>query len=152
MARLMLGFVVLTAVFGCSSSVETRASQLEIQFVDSRLFDDELQSALARGYDQVTVRFAGSDVTLNRIPERIDHWLYLVSKRYDGTVDVEVDPEVAGGRGIGVGSVVSLAVGAYSSLMERIYYRPARNYNIIVYHAPGDARVTRVVFARRPAE
>jgi hypothetical protein len=131
----------------CASSAPAPPSQL--QFLDSELFDEQLHDSLDYGHGQVVVRLAGSDVTVNQIPERLDLWFAAVARRYKGQVEVLPDPDLPTGRGL-TDMAVSFVVGTYKVVRDRVRYSAARGYDAKVFFAPADGAITRIVFTRRP--
>lgn len=121
----------------------------QLTFVDSKIFDDQLSTSLAAEHPIVTITFVGTDVTVNRIPERLDTWLYVLVDRYEGQIQMTPDPSATMGKGI-EGVAVGLAIGAYKFATERLYYRPIGNYNATVYFIPASGAITRIVFQHKP--
>lgn len=142
-----LALLLAACLAGCAGSGPPPPSYL--RFVDSRIFDDQLQDSLAQDYDSVTVAFEGSDVTVNNLPERLDAWLYNLQNRYDGKVEFIQDRD-AGAVGKGLeGLAVMAAVGAFKLAKDRLHYRSLQYYDAAVYYQRGTGAVTRVVFLRK---
>src|SRR5262245_49940838 len=104
-----------TLLAGCASDPPGQPQQLN--FVDSKLFDDQLHDALATDAPTVTVNITGEGVTVNRIPERLDTWVYLLVDRYEGKIQMVPDPSATVGKGI-EGIAIGLAIGAYTFASE----------------------------------
>ena len=155
--RVLARISMLLALLSCAS--DPPPPPMQLNFIDSKLFDDQLHDALAAGPSSVTVSFTGEDVTVNRIPERLDVWLYLLVDRYEGKIQMTPDPSAAMGKGL-EGLAVGLAMGAYefgkiqdaSTLLstERLFHRPIQFYDATVYFIPASGALTRVVFQRKP--
>jgi hypothetical protein len=141
-------FLALSLVLSvaCAATPAADAPVRSLVFVDSQQFDDQLRAALSQEVPDVTVSFHGESVTVNRVPERLDRWLYAISSRSGGSVQLQPDPERAASRAIGIMAALSLASGAYRWVREEIAYRPARHWNAIAYYEPGGEALTRVVF------
>lgn len=135
----------------CQSGGSTEPPPSQLRFLDSDNFEAEFRAALAHGYPQVTIVFAGKDATLNNLPDRLDKWLTAV-KKFDNRVDVEPDPSISAvrGKGIGIGAVLSLGMTAYGIITQQLHYLPARDYHVAVFFHPEDASLTRTVFTRKP--
>ena len=141
-----IGLVLLLQ--GACSSPSRETTLRSIRFVDSAIFDDQLSASLAAQHDQVTVRFEGDEVSVNGLPPRFDAWLVYVARKAGGTVELRPDPELAAARGVET-LALSLVMGAYQAVQRSMLYRPARGYDIAVYHEPGGTRITRAVFVRK---
>jgi hypothetical protein len=142
-----LAVLVALVALACASGPPPPS---QLTFVDSKLFDDQLHAALAAEHPTVTVQFMGSDVTVNRLPERLDTWLYLLVDRYDGKIQMTPDPSAPVGKGV-EGIAMGIAIGAYKLATERLYHGPIKHYDATVYFIPGSGALTRVVFQRKPA-
>ncbi len=121
-----------------------------VAFIDSRMFDDQLHDALGGDHAAVTVTFRGNDANVNRLPPRLDKWLYIIAKASDGTVDVVPDPDYPAPKNIGL--AITIAIGAYKIISREALYWPVRSYNATVYYQPVEGTLTRVVFTRRPED
>ncbi len=116
----------------------------ELDFFDSSRFDSRLSDSLKIGHDQVTTRMIGK-VSVNAIPERIDKWFFMIEK-HGGTVELQATgPE---GRGLFT-DLISLTVGAYNAVKEKMLYDPASEYNARVFYDPETAMIERVVFVEK---
>lgn len=147
MIRRPIALLLAACLLGCAGASPPPPSYL--RFVDSRIFDDQLKSALAADHASVTVAFEGSDVTVNNLPERLDAWLYNLQNRYDGKVEFVQDRD-AGAVGKGLeGLAVMAAVGAFKLAKDRLHYRSLQHYDAAVYYQRGTGAVTRVVFVRK---
>jgi hypothetical protein len=145
--RVLARISMLLALLSCAS--DPPPPPLQLNFIDSKLFDDQLHDALAAEPSSVTVNFTGQDVTVNRIPERLDVWLYLLVDRYEGKIQMTPDPSAAMGKGL-EGLAVGLVMGAYEFGTERLFHRPIQFYDATVYFIPASGALTRVVFQRKP--
>lgn len=136
----------------CQSDDPVKPPPSQMRFFDSDNFEGEFRASLAHGHDQVTVVFAGKDATLNNLPDRMDKWLTAVKGKFGNRVDVEPDPSIQAvrGKGIGIGTVLSLGMSAYAAITQHVYYLPASDYNALVLFHPDDASLTRIVFIRKP--
>ncbi len=134
------------ALVACASGGAPPASQL--RFLDSEIFEKQLHNSLAADFPEVMVVFAGTDATVNEIPDRIDKWLFTVAKK-EGKVDFQPDPTIPAGRNP-IGLALTFGVGAYKLITEYTHYAPAGNFNAVVFYHPSEGTLTRVVFMRRP--
>ena len=132
----------------CASKPEAAPSSV-MQFVDSKMFDDQLRKSLAADLSEIAISFSGVAVTVNDIPDRLDSWLYVISKRSDGKVEVLPDPALPATRSP-VMLALSFALTGYKMVQEQVHYFPARQYNAFVYHDPTSGVLTRVVFVHIP--
>ena len=133
---------------GPASKDELKTAENEIQFFDSGSFDRKLSFTLAKNTPEATVIFA-APVSLNNIPERLDQWFSHVEED-GGTVTLEMEPgtdETA--RGV-VSEALSLLVGVYEMVADKIIYGPVADYNAIVYYRGDTGTLTRVVFVYKP--
>ena len=146
-AALLLNlFVVSCSTVGGDAAAQ--ADPVRIQFLDSETFDTELSSALEERGPEVEVTMVGP-VTLNEVPERLDVWLYHVKDNYGGELELIAEDGEFAARGPGAMGL-GLAIVAYGRLREHLLYRPARNYDALVYYTPADGRITRVIFRHKP--
>lgn len=120
------------------------SDQPNVEFFDSGSFDRKLSNALNADPPTVTVTFP-APITVNGIPERLDKWLAMVEK-YGGTV--ELKPEDDGTRGL-ISEIISLIVGIYEAIKEKMIYEPVGDYNATVFYKKGEGTITRVVFDRK---
>jgi hypothetical protein len=122
------------------------ATGIQLTYVDSDRFDAELAASMARGPASIQVAFVAA-VTPNALPERINQWLYAVSERYGGRVELRPDP--AHGERAGAGELVPLVLQAYQTIRTRLLYRHAKHYDAFLYFEPDGGQLTRMVFERR---
>jgi hypothetical protein len=136
----------IALALSCAGSPQPSAPVRSLVFLDSQQFDDQLREALKQSVPDVTVKFQGTSVTVNQIPARLDRWLYAISSRKGGSVELLPDPERPATRAVEVMAALSLVTGAYQWIREEMVYRPAQNWNAIAYYDPGGDVLTRVVF------
>lgn len=145
-----LPLVVAALALGCASQPPPPAN---LQFLDSKIFDDQLHDSLGYEHKVVTVSFTGFDATVNRVPARLDRWLYAISKRDDGKVSLVPDPSYPVGKGV-IGLAIPLAIGVYKIAQNKLYYAPVNDYNAVVYYiptqGPTQGTLTRIIFERKP--
>jgi hypothetical protein len=134
----------------CAGSSPSEAPVRAVTFVDSQQFDDSLRAALEQSVADVTVSFVGASVTVNQIPPRLDRWLYAISSRKGGSVQLLPDPERPASRTVGIVAALGLATNVYKWVREELTYRPADDWNAIAYYEPGGEALTRVVFVPAP--
>ncbi len=115
-----------------------------IRFVDMSPFDSELSESLGRAPERVRTTFV-SPVNANRIPPRLDKWLYMV-EQLGGEVTAVGE---GGGKGA-IGFLIELGAGAYELARQAKLYAPAINYDATVYYDTGTGNLTRVEFTRKP--
>lgn len=149
-ARGIAGCLAGALLLACASPRPPIAPEsVDLTFLDSRSFDQQLSSTLAAGPTVVAVDFI-ADVSPNALPERIDRWLYAVSSR-GGPVRAERDPRLARERAFGADVAITLALRTYAHVREQMIYRRAAGHAAIVYVDPAHDRVTRVLFFRMPS-
>jgi len=127
---------------------DSAKAKTDLQFFDSGSFDRKLASELKGGPPAITIGFPAS-VNINKIPERLDKWFYMLEK-YNGTVNLEPDSEYAE-RGL-IAEAIGLVIGTYDYVKEKITYGPIQNYNATVYYEQGSGKITKVIFNHRPLE
>ena len=81
-AAIFCGLVLALALSACCGAGRYTPKQGEtvaqdIEFIDSRTFDTQVQRAMGVQHPRITVTFPAA-ITLNSIPERLDKWLYAV--------------------------------------------------------------------------
>ncbi len=119
-----------------------------VDFLDVSSFDTKLSSALKNASPTVTVQFS-APITVNSIPERLDRWFATV-EQHDGAVTLLEDPNHPGPSSRFVGSLaLSLAIGVYELIKNKLLYSPAKQYNATVYYLKDKGTVTKVVFTRK---
>lgn len=139
------------ALAGCATSSDEGGSDAAesgggatISFFDSGGFDRKLSDILRADPPEASITFVTSP-TVNDLPERLDKWLVAVEK-YDGTVAMEPDPEMAQ-RSI-IGEILSLVTGVYKISKYRHTYGPVGEYDATVYYLPSGS-ITRIRFHRK---
>jgi hypothetical protein len=147
MRWISLGLVCALAL-ACASGAKAPPTSV-MQFVDSQMFDDSLRDALSADMPEVTVSFSGASVTVNEIPDRLDSWLYSISKRNGGKVEVTPDPALPAARSP-IALALSFGLTGFKLVREQYHYFPARQYDAFVYHDPTSGVLTRVVFVHVP--
>lgn len=120
------------------------AADRHLVFLDSRTFDEDLSSALGKGSDSVTVDVPGG-FNLNKIPERMDRWLYAVK---DSGGKVAAKPEEAPRTRSLIAALLSVAVAVFEKIDEMRLYQPSHDYDATLLYR-GDGTVNKVVFDRR---
>jgi hypothetical protein len=121
----------------------------ELGFVDSQIFEKQLRESLAADHPTVTVLFRGTDATVNRLPERLDKWLYVVSKQDGSKVDFVPDPAFPASKGV-LGIALGVGMMGYKLIEKEVHYFPVRAYDATVYYHPATGTLTRVVFTHKP--
>lgn len=145
---LLLGAWLVGAALACASDGEKAPSQL--RFVDSQIFEKDLQKAMGEDMPSITVGFAGTDATMSDMPERLEKWLYVINERDDGRVDFRPDPAFVTPKAIPYGLAFSVGMAAWNIYKNWAHYAPSRDYNALVFYHPSDGYLTRVVFVRKP--
>ena len=140
--------IAAALALACASGPKAPPSSV-MQFVDSKMFDDQLRASLAGDVPEVTVAFTGASVTVNDIPDRLDSWLYTISKRNGGKVEVLPDPALPASRSP-IALALSFGLTGFKLVREQYHYFPARQYDAFVYHDPTSGVLTRVVFVHVP--
>lgn len=115
-----------------------------VTFLDSRIFDESLSRSLAAGHKEVTVE-TQAGVSIDRIPERMDKWLYTVSEANHKVVaQPKETPQM---RSIGLVALIqAIATGTYGWLRENMTYAPARKYDATLIYDKATGNVERIVF------
>ena len=149
MRRTFLVLCALIAPIALAACASKPPVGNQLRFVDSKIWEDQLRQALASDEKEVTVVFEGHDVTVNALPDRLDAWLYTISKRSGGKVDFLPDPALPATRNP-IALALSFGLTGYKFAAEEYHYFPARDYNAIVYHDPTTGTLTRVVFVHLP--
>lgn len=138
----------LCSAVACASDGDPLPTQL--RFVDSQIFEKDLQESLGEDLPSITVGFAGTDATMSDMPDRLEKWLFVISERDDGKVEFQPDPAFVVPKSIPYGLAFSIGVAAWNMYKNWAYYAPARDYNAIVFYHPSEGYLTRVVFVRKP--
>jgi hypothetical protein len=115
---------------------------VQLDFLDSRIFDEDLSASMSGESPTVTVNVAVG-FNLNDIPERFDSWFYSV-KQSGGTVVAK--PENPS-RGL-VSAVIDVVVAIAEKIDEMRLYQPSEQYNATLLYRE-DGTVSKVVFDRR---
>ncbi len=135
---------------GCKSNDPPPPSQL--RFVDSQIWEKDLQKAMGEDLPAITVAFAGNDATVSNMPDRLEKWLYVINERDDGKVDFQPDPAFLVPKSIPYGLVFSVGMAAWNMYKNWAHYAPSRDYNALVFYHPSEGYLTRVVFVRKPED
>ena len=145
--RLILPLIMATTLAACAST-KKESSDLDlikqesdimkpvkeisgeiVHFLNSKLFDESLSELFSKKEKQVVVEFS-TPVTTAELPERIDQWLYAV-KDGGGQIKVEQDPDRVS-RGV-VTEIISVVVGIYEYVSEKVTFSNAEEYDAKVY-------------------
>ena len=122
------------------------AKPSQIVFFDSRSFDKDLSKAMRSGQSEIVVDVPAA-FSLNKIPERVDRWLYSV-KDSGGDVVARPENEKAGAtRGI-VSAVIDVVVSIFNKVDEMETFGPSDHYHATLLYRD-DGSVNKVVFDRR---
>jgi hypothetical protein len=147
---ILLGLAAGSAVAmaGACASKGTIASQL--RFVDSEIFEKDLQASMSADKPTITVAFAGTDATMSNMPDRLEKWLFVINERDDGEVKFEPDPAFLVPKNpIPLGLAFSVGMAAWGMYKNWAHYAMASDYNALVFYHPSEAYLTRVVFVRK---
>jgi hypothetical protein len=146
--RLALAACALLALAaGCASKPSGVPGS--VPFMDSANFDHALSKRMGDKTDPIEVPLVAR-ATANKIPERLDKWLYAVGEGSGGKVEMQPDPTLPAERNPLALMGIGLAIQAYQFAREKLLYHPAHSYDAIVYVDPKDGRITRVLFSLRP--
>ena len=128
-----------------TDQAETVANEpVQLVFFDSRIFDEDLSRSMLSTSPEIIVSLPVG-FSLNKIPERVDRWLYAV-KESGGKV-VATPEESARTRGL-ISALIDVVVAIFERLDEIRLYSPSENYNAtLLYRENG--MVSKVVFERR---
>ncbi|HIE72363.1 MAG TPA: hypothetical protein EYP98_20570 [Planctomycetes bacterium] len=143
-----VAYALVAMVTGCAWMGGIAPPPTVLQFIDYKGFDDQLHDSLREDYPAVNVAFAPDSVMLNQLPERLDRWLSRIHKDNDGRVEARPDPAFPNERSVVLAAIPLLFL-AYDFTKSWALYRPAGDYNAIVYYVPGTGVLTRVLFVRR---
>jgi hypothetical protein len=132
---------------GCASKGN---KSTQIRFVDSQIFEKDLQASMKAEYPAITVAFAGTDATMSNMPDRLEKWLYVINERDDTEVRFEPDPTFLVPKNpIPLGLAFSIGMAGWNMYKNWAHYAPSRSYNALVFYHPSEAYLTRVVFVRK---
>jgi hypothetical protein len=124
----------------------------QIRFVDSEIFEKDLQASMAAKQPTITVAFAGTDATMSNMPDRLEKWLFVINERDDTEVKFEPDPSFLTPKNpVPLGLAFSIGVAAWGMYKDWKHYAPSRGYNALVFYHPTDAYLTRVIFVLKEA-
>lgn len=116
---------------------------VQLNFFDSRIFDEELSSAMLGASPEITVNVPAG-FNLNKIPERVDRWLYAI-KESGGKARAEpAEPKT---RGL-VSALIDIVVAIFVKLDEMRLYAPAESYDATLLYRE-DGMVKKLLFERR---
>ncbi len=146
--RPALWIALSLGVLACASKGDPSASQL--RFVDSDIWEKELQKSMTDELPTITVAFAGTDATVSNMPDRLEKWLYVINERDDGHVEFRPDTSFLVPKAIPYGLAFSLGMAAWNYYQGWAHYAMSRQYNAIVLYHPSEGYLTRVVFVRKP--
>lgn len=125
-----------------ASSQLGATAESQLTFFDSRVFDDGLSSAMRSDSAEIVVDVP-SRFSLNKIPDRVDKWLFAVK---DSGGEVEAVPEIRT-RGL-VSAAIDLVVTFAGKIDDYLMFGPSENYSAtLIYSAEGT--VMKIVFKRR---
>jgi hypothetical protein len=138
---------ILTLALGCASSGPVTS---QLRFVDSQIFEKELQNSMGAKLPQIVVGFAGRDATVSNMPDRLEKWLFVINDRDDGNVRFQADPNFMQPKSpIPIGLAFTIGAAAWKMYRNWSHYAPASDYNALVFYHPMDAYLTRVIFVRK---
>lgn len=120
----------------------------EMEFIDSKNFDKKFSYALDSDLPTVTLNFP-APTTLNNIPKRLDKWFCMV-ENYGGNVSVVPVGGQEKTRGI-VTEIISIIVGSYSLIKDKLMYKPVEDYDVTIYYQPRTGNISEVLFTQRPS-
>ncbi|MEF2146147.1 MAG: hypothetical protein V3573_11945 [Desulfovibrionaceae bacterium] len=151
-AAIFCGLVLALALSACCGAGRYTPKQGEtvaqdIEFIDSRTFDTQVQRAMGVQHPRITVTFPAA-ITLNSIPERLDKWLYAVQDS-GGAVEVAPEPDGPVERGL-LEEIFTFFISAFAHLGDACTYSAAREYDALLLYRPETGIVTRVLFLKRP--
>lgn len=120
----------------------------DLSFLDSRIFDSRLSSALKNNSTRpVDVHFVPG-VFINKIPERMDRWLSVIAES-GGSVVAEPAPGTSvATRGI-ITDVIDLVIKAYQTVEEQALYDPAKSVQAKLIYDGRSGQVLSVQFSPR---
>lgn len=122
--------------------VNVRAEE-PIVFLDSKMFDKSLRGAMRQDHKLIEVEFLDPP-SPNDLPERFGAWLSAVQKR-GGSVALEPTERP---RGAEV-AAVQLGVMAAKRIRKKRLFRPAGNYDVLLYYDHDSGMIERAVFTRQ---
>jgi len=122
----------------------------QLRFVDSKIFEKDLQNSMDAELPTITIAFAGTDATISNMPDRLEKWLFVIDERDDGEVRFQPDPGFVMGKSVPIGLAFSIGMAGWNMYKNWAHYAPASNYNAIVFYHPSEAYLTRVMFVHKP--
>ena len=130
------------------------ASPQDVRFEDAPRFDRVLQTSLLASLDQVKVTDFAPGTTPRTLPPRLERWLYAIQTS-GGTVDhfpeppLDAPPNAELDITALLAVMIPLVIRVWQEAADYLRYRPATQYDAVVYSRPSDNQVTRVVFFKR---
>ena len=147
----LLSVGALGGALACASNGDPPPTQL--RFVDSAMWEKDLQQAMGEELPSITVAFVGSDATVSNLPERLEKWLFVIDNRDDGQVEIRPDPGYGMvPKSIPYGLAFSVAMAGWNMYKNWAHYAPSSGYNALVFYHPSEGYLTRVVFVRKPED
>jgi hypothetical protein len=146
---LLYSLLLIFGLVGCESSPKQNITipriTSQVTFLDSSIFDDDLQSGLTRSQEEVIVNIP-SKFDLNKIPVRIERWL-AATRESGGNISLVSSTESSGTKGFLL-DAIELVMMTYESIMEDSLYQAIEGYDgKIIYDENG--KVKQIVFIKR---
>jgi hypothetical protein len=139
----------LALALACASKGKVSS---QLRFVDSDMWEKDLQASMGAELPAITVGFAGNDATMSNMPDRLEKWLYVIDKRDDTETKFEPDPAFLTPKNpIPLGLAFSIGMAAWGIYQDWAHYAPSRGYNALVFYHPTEGYLTRVIFVRKEA-
>ena len=159
MAKHLFLLMVLIFCAGCASDgartaaraaptrtppVTAETDPIQVVFFDSRAFDSDLSKAMRSESSEIVVDVPVG-FNLNKIPERVDRWLYSVK---DSGGAVVAEPEFKQ-RGV-LSVVIEVVVSFFGKIDEALTFGPSERYGATLLYRQ-DGTVNKIVFRHRSA-
>ncbi|MFN0304850.1 MAG: hypothetical protein ACKVQU_31365 [Burkholderiales bacterium] len=159
MAKHLFLLMVLILCAGCASDGSRTAASaaptrtlpvtaakdpVHVVFFDSRAFDSDLSKAMRSESSEIVVDVPVG-FNLNKIPERVDRWLYSVK---DSGGAVVAEPEFKQ-RGV-LSVVIDVVVSFFGKIDEALTFGPSERYGATLLYRQ-DGTVNKIVFRHRSA-
>jgi len=137
----IISVAIIILISACANTLKPLD---KLAFKDSKLFDRELSLAMKAEEEKIEV-MPLDKFSMNKIPERMDRWFVAIDNNEGKVESVDVSSKK---RGVLLaGTALTLTYALIKKIREKRLYKPADNYEAILYHDSGI--VERVVFVRK---
>lgn len=127
-------------------------STAELSFTNTETFDLRLSQVMRNNNDIIEVSATSGELTVNKIPERLDRWLYQIEKT-QGKVEAVPIPSKTRSLEVLAPLIIEYATSAINffkkKVSERRLYSPSSQFNAYVHYDPQSGAIERIEFKRR---